>query len=187
MWFSDAIGDNVLLAAAPPHLMHGKRDGIGSIAIRGPGSLLHQVESVPISAEILHLARGQLESGAELAVLEEDVRIPEAGRVEVFPLPLLREDALDALDQADFFQDSYLTVACRDRDTVPLADLLGTDLPLVRGEEDLRAVFVREQLGRFEGAEQPRGIRKSVVVSVHVVLHVEHPETLYLSMKLQDI
>src|SRR5438132_5173578 len=157
---------------------------MGSIVIRGHGSLLHQVESVPISAEILHLARGQLESGAELAVLEEDVRIPEAGRVEVLPLPLLGEDALDALNQAYLFQESYLTVAWRDRDAVPLADLLGTDLPLVRGEEDLRAVFVREQRGRFEGTEQPRGIRKSIVVSVHVVLHVDHPGTLYPSMKL---
>src|SRR5437879_9377789 len=117
-----------------------------SIVIRGRGSLFHQVESVPISAEILHLARGQLESGAELAVLEEDVRIPQAGRVEVLPLPLLGEDALDALDQADLFQDSYLTVACRDRDAVPLAHLLGTALPLVGGAQALRTVFVRELL-----------------------------------------
>src|SRR3989442_6738532 len=100
---------------------------MGSSVIRGHGSLLHQVESVPISAEILHLARGQLESGAELAVLEEDVRIPEAGRVEVLPLSLLGEDALDALDQPDLFQDPYLAVACRDRDAALLADILRAD------------------------------------------------------------
>src|SRR5438105_10110583 len=139
---------------------------MGSIVIRGHGSLLHQVESVPISAEILHLARGQLESGAELAVLEEDVRIPEAGRVEVLPLPLLGENALDALDQADLFQDSDLTVACRDRDAVSLANLLGADLPLVRGEEDLCAVFVREQLRRFVVSQQPRGIRKYLAMCI---------------------
>src|SRR5467141_227183 len=130
------------------------RDGMNRDS-RGD-SLLHQVESVPVPAEILHLARGQLESGAEFAVLEEDVRVPKAGCVEVLPLPLLGEDALDALDQADFFEDSYLAVACRDRDSVPLAAFFGADLPLVGRPKDLRAVFVREKLGRFEGAKQPR-------------------------------
>ena len=104
---------------------------MGATAIGAGRSLLHQIESVPVPAEILHLARGQLESGAELAVLEEDVRIAEAGCVEVLPLPLLGEDALHALDEADLFENPYLAVARRDRYAVSLADLLGADLPKV--------------------------------------------------------
>src|SRR5712691_13135368 len=114
-------------------------------------SLLHQVEAVPVAPEVLDLTRGQLEAGAELAVLEEDVRVPEAGCVEVLPLPLLREDALDALDESDLFEDADLAVAGGDRDAVPLADFLGTDFPLVRSEKDLGTVFVGQQLGGLEG------------------------------------
>src|SRR5438445_11648402 len=90
-------------------------------------SLLHQIEAVPVCAEVLDLSRGALEPGAELAVLEEDVCVPEAGGVEVLPLPLLGEDALDALDEPDLLEDPDLAAACGDRDAVPLADLLGTD------------------------------------------------------------
>src|SRR5438093_4256910 len=117
------------------------RIGMGAI------SLLHQVEAVPVAPEVLDLTRGQLEAGAELAVLEEDVCVPEAGCVEVLPLPLLGEDALDALDEPDLLEDTDLAVACGDRDAVPLADLLGTDFPVVGGEEDLGAGFVGETLG----------------------------------------
>src|SRR3989441_9091448 len=88
-------------------------------------SLLHQVEAVPVAPEVLDLARGQLEAGAELAVLEEDVRVPQAGCVEVLPLPLLGEDALDALDESDLLEDADLAVAGGDRDAVSLADFLG--------------------------------------------------------------
>src|SRR5206468_2102827 len=102
------------------------------------GSLLHQVEPVPISAEVLHLARGQLEPGTQLPVLEEYVRVSEARGVQILPLSLLGEDPLDALDEADLFQDPNLAVTCRDRDAISLADFLGTDLPLVCGEENLR-------------------------------------------------
>src|SRR5216117_3427586 len=118
--------------------------------IRGEALLLHQVEPVPISAEVLHLARGQLEPGTQLPVLEKYVRVSEARGVQILPLPLLGEDPLDALDQADFFQDPNLAVTCRDRDAISLADFLGADLPLVCGEENLRAVFIRKKLGRFQ-------------------------------------
>src|SRR2546427_9834327 len=90
----------------------------------GAISLLHQVEAVPVAPEVLDLARRQLEAGAELAVLEEDVRVPEAGCVEVLPLPLLGEDALDALDEPDLLEDADLAVAGGDRDAVLLANLL---------------------------------------------------------------
>src|SRR6059036_711646 len=101
--------------------------------------------------EVLDLARRQLEACAELAVLEEDIRVPEAGCVEVLPLPLLGEDALNALDESDLLEDPDLPVAGGDRDAVPLADFLGTDFPLVRGEKDLGAVFVGQKLGGLEG------------------------------------
>src|SRR5438445_11261910 len=95
----------------------------------GAISLLHQVEAVPVAPEVLDLARRQLEAGAELAVLEEDVRVPEAGCVEVLPLPLLGEDALDALDESELLVDADLEVAGGIRDTVTLADILASDLP----------------------------------------------------------
>src|SRR2546428_13875242 len=113
-------------------------------------SLLHQVEAVPVAAEVLDLARRQLEAGAELAVLEEDVRVPEAGCVEGLPLALLGEDALDALDESDLLEDADLAVTCGDRDAVPLADFLGTDFPLVRGEKDLGAVLLRHSMHGLE-------------------------------------
>src|SRR2546428_6754384 len=125
-------------------------------------SRLHESEAIPVSAEVLDLALGEVEPGAELAVLEEDVRVPEAGCVEVLPLPLLGEDALDALDEPDLLEDSDLAVAGGDRDAVPLADLLGTDFPLVRGEKDLGAVFVGQKLGRLEGRKQLRGPLASI-------------------------
>src|SRR2546422_3335199 len=107
------------------------------------GSLSEQVEAVPVPAEVLDDARRELEPSAELPVLEEDVRVSEAGCVEVLALPFLGEDAIDALDQADLLEGPDLAVARGDRDSVSLADLLGANLPLVRGEEDLRTVFVR--------------------------------------------
>src|SRR2546426_11857354 len=109
-------------------------------------SLLHQIEAVPVSAEVLNLARGELEPGAELAVLEEDVCVPEAGCVEVLPLPLLGEDALDALDESDLLEDPDLAVACGDPDAVQLADLLGTEFRVLGGEKDLGAAFVGREL-----------------------------------------
>src|SRR5438309_11918977 len=99
--------------------------------IRKVVSLLHQIEAVPVSAEVLDLAGGELEPGAELAVLEGDVCIPEAGCVEVLPLPLLGEDALDALDESDLLEDLDLPVACGDRDAVLVADLLASAPPHV--------------------------------------------------------
>src|SRR5881397_2601066 len=138
---------------------------------RGRISLLHQVEAVPVAPEVLDLTRGQLEAGAELAVLEEDVCVPEAGRVEVLPLPLLGEDALDALDEPHFLEDADLAVACGDRDAVPLADLLGADFPLVGREKDLGTVFVGQKLGRLEGRKQLRGPLESVIFRAGVSLH----------------
>src|SRR2546427_9698630 len=114
------------------------RIGMGAI------SLLHQVEPVPVAPEVLDLARRQLEAGAELAVLEEDVRVPEAGCVEVLPLPLLGEDALDALDESDLLEDADLAVAGGNRDAVPVADLLGGACPVVRRDKDLGPVLIRE-------------------------------------------
>src|SRR5438128_11743443 len=113
------------------------RIGMGAI------SLLHQVEAVPVAPEVLDLARRQLEAGAELAVLEEDVRVPEAGCVEVLPLPLLGEDALDALDESDLLEDADLAVTGGNRYAVPLADVLGVDFRVVGSEEDPVGVFVR--------------------------------------------
>src|SRR5207253_10426577 len=118
--------------------------------IRREALLLHQVEPVPISAEVLHLARGQLEPGTQLPVLEEYVRVSQARGVQILPLPLLGEDPLDALDEADLFQDPNLAVTCRYRGAISLADFLCTDFPLVCGEENLRAVFIRKKLGRFQ-------------------------------------
>src|SRR5438445_12208959 len=97
--------------------------------IRKVVSLLHQIEAVPVSAEVLDLAGGELEPGAELAVLEEDVCIPEAGCVEVLTLPLLGEDALDALVQFDLLEDLDLLIACGDLDTVSLDDLMAVAFP----------------------------------------------------------
>src|SRR2546425_1154329 len=126
-------------------------------------------------AVVRDLARGELEPGAELAVLEEHVCVPEAGCVEVLPLPLLGEDALDALDESDLLEDPDLAVACGDRDAVPLADLLGTDFPLVGGEKDLGAVFVGQKLGRLEGRKQLRGPLESVIFRAGVSLHGTDP------------
>src|SRR5947209_6707248 len=114
------------------------RIGMGAI------SLLHQVEAVPVAPEVLDLARRQLEAGAELAVLEEDVRVPEAGCVEVLPLPLLGENSLDALDESDLLEDADLAVAGGDRDAVLLADFLDGAFPVVGSEKNLVRVFVVE-------------------------------------------
>jgi len=65
-----------------------------------------------------------------------------AFRRQVLPLPLLGEDALDALDESDLLEDADLAVTGGDRDAVPLADFLGTDFPLIGREKDLGAVFV---------------------------------------------
>src|SRR5256885_16402484 len=119
-------------------------------------SLLHQVEAVPVAPEVLDLARRQLEAGAELAVLEEDVRVPEAGGVEVLPLPLLGEDALDALDESDLLEDADLAVTGGDRDAVPLADFLGAAFPHVRGAEDLGTILVRPDAGHLDGQHRLR-------------------------------
>src|SRR5438105_15371723 len=83
--------------------------------IRREALLLHQVEPVPISAEVLHLARGQLEPGTQLPVLEEYVRVSQARGVQLLPLPLLGADPLDALDYAALFQDPKLDVSSHDR------------------------------------------------------------------------
>src|SRR6266487_17454 len=151
-WFSNAIGDNgsharALVSAIDP--ARKRRDG--KRRIETVRLLLQHVEAVPVAAEILDLAGRELEPRAKLAVLKEDVCVPKAGSVEVLPLALLREDSLDALDQPDLFQDPNLAVARRDRDAVSLADFLGADPPLVRGEQDFRAVFVRQKLGCLEG------------------------------------
>src|SRR5947199_8137833 len=133
------------------------RIGMGRI------SLLHQVQAVPVAAEVLDLARRQLEAGAELAVLEEDVRVPEAGGVEVLPLPLLGEDALDALDESDLLEDADLAIACGDRDAVPLADLLGAEFPSVGGAPGRGAVFVGQRLARLEGRTHLRAPATSAI------------------------
>src|SRR2546426_1496153 len=151
-----------------------EKGGMGRIGMGGI-SLLHQVEAVPVAPEVLDLAGRQLEACAELAVLEEDIRVPEAGCVEVLPLPLLGEDALNALDESDLLEDPDLPVAGGDRDAVPLADFLGTDFPLVRGEKDLGAVFVGQKLGRLEGRKQLRGPLKSVIFRAGVSLHGTDP------------
>src|SRR2546427_12886945 len=127
------------------------RIGMGAI------SLLHQVEAVPVAPEVLDLARRQLEAGAELAVLEEDVRVPEAGCVEVLPLPLLGEDALDALDEPDLLEDADLAVAGGNRDAVPVADFLGTDCPHLRRDEDPGPILVRQEAGGLYGRQRLRG------------------------------
>src|SRR5881398_4226361 len=118
--------------------------------IRREALLLHQVKPVPISAEVLHLARGQLEPGTQLPVLEKYVRVSQTRGVEILPLSLLGQDSLDALDEADLFQDPDFAVTGRNRDAISLADFLGADLPLVCGQENLCAVLVREKLGRFQ-------------------------------------
>ena len=140
-----------------------------------PASLLHQVESVPVAAEVLHLAGRELESGPQLAVLEEDVRIAQTRCVEVLSLPLLGQNPLDALDEADLFQNPYLAVTRRDRDPVSLADFLGADLAFIGREKDLGAVLVRQELGRLERREQLRCIREFAVVRVRVILHGSDP------------
>src|SRR2546426_9518075 len=115
--------------------------------IQAYGNLLPQeVESVPLPAEVLDHAGRELEPCPELAVLEEYVRVPQAGCVEVLALSLLREDPVDALDKADLLEGPNLAVARGDRDPVPLADLLRADLALVRGEEDLGAVLIGQKL-----------------------------------------
>src|SRR6266571_5913331 len=165
-----------ILACVPaPALDREQKKGGWGESGWGRISLLHQVEAVPVAAEVLDLARRQLEAGAQLAVLEEDVRVPQAGGVEVLPLALLGEDALDALDESDLFEDADLAVAGRDRDAIALADFLGADFPLVRGEKDLGAVFVGQKLGRLERREQLRGPLKSVIFRAGVSLHGTDP------------
>src|SRR5437667_11998372 len=140
----------VFLVLMPVHyarLGNGKR-GMGRIGM-GRISLFHQVETVPVSPEVLDLTRSQLEAGAELAVLEEDVCVPEARCVEVLPLPLLGQDAFDALDESDLLEDADLAVAGGDRDAVSLADLLGGDLCLVGREKDPRRVLVGQKPRRL--------------------------------------
>src|SRR3970040_2305938 len=114
------------------------------------GLLTEGIEPPPVSAEISHAARGERESSAELPVLEEDVSVAQARRVEVLALALLGENSVDALDQASLFEDPNLAVARRDRDPISLADLLRANPALVRREKDLRAVFVGQKLRRLE-------------------------------------
>src|SRR5206468_11151231 len=107
--------------------------------------------------------RRQLEAGAEIAVLEEDVCVPEARCVEVLPLPLLGQDAFDALDESDLFEDADLAVAGGDRDAVSVADLLGADFSVVGRDEDLGTVLGGQKLGRLEGRKYLRGSLESVI------------------------
>src|SRR5439155_23451081 len=131
-WSTGPIDDNDCRAALRRPRSTGKqKKGGWEESGWGRVSLLHQVQAVPVAPEVLDLARRQLEPGAELAVLEEDVRVPEAGCVEVLPLPLLGKDALDALDESDLLEDAGLAVAGGDRHALPLADFLGADFPLV--------------------------------------------------------
>src|SRR5436309_13218978 len=133
----------MFLVLMPVHYarLGNRKRGMGRIGM-GRISLFHQVETVPVSPEVLDLTRRQLEAGAELAVLEEDVCVPEAGRVEVLPLPLLGQDAFDALDQPDLLENADLAVACGDRDVVFLADLLDGALRVVGRYENLGRVLV---------------------------------------------
>src|SRR6266540_1271369 len=178
-WFSAAIRDNELHGAGacvrPSETREKKKRGIETARL-----LLQHVEAVPVAAEILDLTGRELEPRAKLAVLEEDVCVAQARGVQVLPLALLRQDSLDALDEPDLFQNPDLAVARRDRDAVPLADLLGADLPLVRREEDLRAVFVGQELGCLEGGEKLRGpLEFGVVVQRSgVILHGSNPSCL---------
>src|SRR3970040_872105 len=114
------------------------------------GLLTGGIEPVSVTAEVPHDARGELESRPELPVLEEDVSVAQARRVEVLALALLGEDSVDALDQATLFEDPDLAVARRNRDPISLADLLRANPALVRREKDLRAVFVGQKLRRLE-------------------------------------
>src|SRR5947208_15980639 len=109
----------MFLVLMPVHYarLGNRKRGMGRIGM-GRISLFHQVETVPVSPEVLDLTRRQLEAGAELAVLEEDVCVPEARCVEVLPLPLLGQDAFDALDQPDLFENAELAVAGGDWDVV---------------------------------------------------------------------
>src|SRR5688572_15809254 len=109
--FLGAIGDNVTPWAVPSSARKPEGRKRKSIGVAGNSLLFHQVETVPVSAEVPDLSRGQLESSPEFPVLEEDVRVPEARRVEVLALTLLCKDPLHALDQSDLFQDSNLAVA----------------------------------------------------------------------------
>src|SRR6266581_8140354 len=133
-WFSAAIRDNESHGAGAcvrPSETREKKMG-WSRGIETARLLLQHVEAVPVAAEILDLTGRELEPRAKLAVLEEDVCVAKARGVEVLPLAFLRQDSLDALDEPDLFQNPDLAVARRDRDAVPLADLLSADLPLVR-------------------------------------------------------
>src|SRR5437773_12579276 len=134
----------------------------------GRTSLFHQVETVPVSPEVLDLTRRQLEAGAELAVLEEDVCVPEARCVEVLPLPLLGQDAFDALDEPDLLEDADLAVACGDWDVVSVADFLGAEFSVVGREKDLVTVLVGQKLGGVDLRKYLRGSLESVVIGADV-------------------
>src|SRR5438552_16337451 len=136
----------MFLVLMPVHYarLGNRKRGMGRIGM-GRISLFHQVETVPVSPEVLDLTRRQLEAGAELAVLEEDVCVPEAGRVEVLPLPLLGQDAFDALDESDLFEDADLAVAGGDRDVVFVADLLDGECWDLGRKKNPRTVLVGEQ------------------------------------------
>src|SRR6266508_2568698 len=150
-WFSAAIRDNESHGADVCFRRRWRKKRTdGKTGAETERLLLQHVEAVPVAAEILDLAGRQLEPRAELAVLEEDVCVAKARCVEVLPLAFLRQDPLDALNESDLFQDSDLAVTRRDWDAVPLADFLSADLPLVRREEDLGAVFVGQELGCLE-------------------------------------
>src|SRR2546426_11020132 len=107
--------------------------------------LINRVESVPVPAEVLYHACRELEPRAELPVLEEYVRVPKAGRVQVLALPFLREDPVDTLDETDLFEGPNLAVARGDGDVVLVADFLdGARAFLCRNENPLR-VLVRQE------------------------------------------
>src|SRR6266508_129871 len=171
------ITNSTLAHSRPPRRSRKKKEGMGERRIETARLLLQHVESVPVAAEVLDLAGRELEPRAKLAVLEEDVRVAKARGVQILPLALLGEDSLDALDEPDLFQNPDLPVASRDRDAVSLADFLGADLSLVGGEEDFRAVFVRQKLGCLEGGQEFRGplefafiVRRSGVISTVTAL-----------------
>lgn len=63
--------------------------------------LPQETQAIPIAAEILDGARGELEPCPQVSILEEDVGVLEAGSVQILPLAFLSEDSVNALDQAD--------------------------------------------------------------------------------------
>ncbi len=87
----------------------------------------------------------ELEPHLEGARLEAELGLPEGGLVELHDLPFGGGDDTGATEKAGILEFVDLAIAGRDRDVVPIANLLDGSGTLVGCDENPFRIIVREE------------------------------------------